>query len=101
MWLLHERLVLARYCCPRIVVALAAKGTPACGFGQNAARQGENAGLAADDPDPWGSGPPMLRRLLLISSVIAMGLALDGCTKCGPIWDDWTQSPKSCKSDRP
>ena len=47
-----------------------------------------------------GSGPPMLRRLLLISSVIAMGLALDGCTKCGPIWDDWTQSPKSCKSDR-
>ena len=41
-----------------------------------------------------------MRRLLLISSVIAMALALDGCTKCGPIWDDWTQSPKSCKSDR-
>jgi len=44
--------------------------------------------------------PFMLRRLLLISSLIAMGLALDGCTKCGPIWDDWTQSPKSCRSDR-
>jgi hypothetical protein len=29
-----------------------------------------------------------------------MGLALVGCTKCGPIWDDWVQSPKSCKSDR-
>jgi hypothetical protein len=42
----------------------------------------------------------MLRRLLLISSLIAVGLALDGCTRCGPIWDDWTQSPKSCRSDR-
>ena len=41
-----------------------------------------------------------MRRLLLISSLIAMALALEGCTKCGPIWDDWTQSPKSCKSDR-
>jgi len=20
---------------------------------------------------------------------VAMGLALNGCTKCGPIWDDW------------
>jgi hypothetical protein len=47
-----------------------------------------------------GELPFMLRRLLLISSLIAMGLALDGCTKCGPIWDDWTQSPKSCRSDR-
>jgi hypothetical protein len=28
-----------------------------------------------------------------------MGLALSGCTKCGPIWDDWQHSPKSCKSD--
>ena len=27
-------------------------------------------------------------------------LALDGCTECGPIWDDWMQSPISCKSDR-
>jgi hypothetical protein len=41
----------------------------------------------------------MLRRLALIFSVIAIGLALGGCSKCGPIWDDW-QSPKSCKSDR-
>ena len=41
----------------------------------------------------------MLRRLLLISSVIAMALVLDGGTKCGPIWDDWTQSPQSCRSD--
>ena len=42
----------------------------------------------------------MFRRLALIFSVVAMGLALNGCTKCGPIWDDWVQSPKSCKSDR-
>ena len=41
-----------------------------------------------------------MRRLLLILSLFVMTLALDGCTKCGPIWDDWTQSPKSCKSDR-
>jgi hypothetical protein len=41
----------------------------------------------------------MFRRLALIFSVVAMGLALNGCTKCGPIWDDWMQSPKSCKSD--
>jgi len=27
-----------------------------------------------------------------------VGLLLDGCTKCGPIWDDWLQSPKACKS---
>jgi hypothetical protein len=41
----------------------------------------------------------MFRRLVLILGVIAMGLALNGCTKCGPIWDDWLQAPKSCKSD--
>jgi hypothetical protein len=41
----------------------------------------------------------MFRRLALFFSVVAIGLALNGCTKCGPIWDDWMQSPKSCKSD--
>jgi len=41
----------------------------------------------------------MFRRLALVLSILATGLLLDGCTKCGPIWDDWT-SPKSCKSDR-
>ena len=44
-------------------------------------------------------GGVMFRRGLLLLGVIAMGLALDGCTRCGPIWDDWMQSPKSCKSD--
>jgi len=42
----------------------------------------------------------MFRRLALIFSVVAVAFLLDGCTKCGPIWDDWMQSPKSCKSDR-
>jgi hypothetical protein len=41
----------------------------------------------------------MFRRWVLFLSVVATGLALNGCTKCGPIWDDWMQSPKSCKSD--
>jgi hypothetical protein len=42
----------------------------------------------------------MFARLALIFSVVAMGLALNGGAKCGPIRDDWTQSPKSCKSDQ-
>jgi hypothetical protein len=42
----------------------------------------------------------MFGRLVRIFSLVGMGLALDGCTKCGPVWDDWVQSPKSCKSDR-
>jgi hypothetical protein len=41
----------------------------------------------------------MCRRLAIVFSVVAMGLVLNGCTKCGPIWEDWMQSPKSCKSD--
>lgn len=39
----------------------------------------------------------MFRRLALILGVIAIDLALNGCTKCGPIRDDWMQRPKSCK----
>jgi hypothetical protein len=48
-------------------------------------------------PEGWSF---MFRRLILLFGVIAVGLALSGCTKCGPIWEDWMQSPKSCKSDR-
>jgi hypothetical protein len=51
------------------------------------------------DKGSVGVGTLMFRRLALIFSVVAMGMALNGCTKCGPIWDDWLQSPKSCKSD--
>jgi hypothetical protein len=61
----------------------------------------ENARLEAHDRGIEGDwGAFMLRRLILIAGIVAIGLALDGCTKCGPIWDDWVQSPKSCKSDR-
>jgi hypothetical protein len=60
-------------------------------------------GLKMPDLGPYDTvvrvGMLMFRRLALIFSVVAMGLALNGCTKCGPIWDDWMQSPKSCKSD--
>jgi hypothetical protein len=60
-------------------------------------------GLKMPDLKPYdkavGSFRTMLRRWVLICSVVAFGLALSGCTKCGPIWDDWMQSPKSCKSD--
>ena len=46
----------------------------------------------------WGKWAYMIRKLVMLGSVIAIGLALSGCTKCGPIWEDW-MSPKSCKSD--
>jgi hypothetical protein len=42
----------------------------------------------------------MLRRAAVIIGLIALGLALGGCTKCGPIWDDWMAPAKACKSDR-
>jgi len=41
----------------------------------------------------------VFRRCLMVVGLVALGLMLDGCTKCGPIWDDWIQPPKSCKSD--
>jgi hypothetical protein len=58
-------------------------------------------GLKMPDLGPYDKGVgirwTMFRRLVLILSVAALGLAVSGCTKCGPIWDDWMQ--KSCKSD--
>jgi len=42
----------------------------------------------------------MLRRCVLVFCLVAFSLALSGCTRCGPIWNDWLQPPKSCKSDR-
>jgi hypothetical protein len=52
------------------------------------------------DRPRWGSRPFMFRRMLMLSGLIVVGLALNGCTKCGPIWEDWMHSPKSCKSDQ-
>jgi hypothetical protein len=42
----------------------------------------------------------MLRRLAVIIGLVGLVLALGGCTKCGPIWDDWMGPAKSCRSDR-
>ena len=60
-------------------------------------------GLKMPDLRPYdkgvGNSSTIFRRLILLIGVVAFGLALSGCTKCGPIWDDWMQSPKSCKSD--
>ncbi|TYL96825.1 peptidylprolyl isomerase [Bradyrhizobium rifense] len=42
----------------------------------------------------------MLRRCVLVICLAVLGLALNGCTRCGPIWDDWLHEPKSCRSDR-
>jgi hypothetical protein len=42
----------------------------------------------------------MFRRAAVISGVIALAMLLNGCSKCGPFWDDWARSPQSCKSDR-
>ena len=47
----------------------------------------ESAGLAALK---WGRVVEwvMLRRWGVMSALIGLGLLLNGCTKCGPIWDD-------------
>jgi hypothetical protein len=65
---------------------------------------GGSVGLKMPDFDRYdsslGSGWTMLRRYVLVFSLVALGLALSGCTRCGPIWDDWLHAPKSCRSDR-
>ena len=33
----------------------------------------------------------MLLRCAIIIGPSGVGLMLEGCTKCGPIWDDWLQ----------
>jgi len=58
----------------------------------------ESAGLAALK---WGRVVEwvMSRRWGVMSALIGLGLLLNGCTKCGPIWDDWMPPSKSCRSD--
>jgi hypothetical protein len=60
----------------------------------------ENAAIGRLICRPGSSGAVMFRRVAILLGVIAIGMLLNGCTKCGPIWDDWLQSPKACKSDR-
>jgi hypothetical protein len=44
---------------------------------------------------------PAMKGISIIAAVMALGLALGGCSKCGPFWDDWRSTPKSCQSDLP
>ena len=44
----------------------------------------------------------VFKRLTIVASVIAFGLMLGGCSKCGFWWDEWSNRPaKSCKGDFP
>jgi len=43
----------------------------------------------------------MLKRLIILAGILAVGLTLGGCSKCGFWWDDWQSAPKSCKGDWP
>ena len=41
----------------------------------------------------------MFKRLTILACVLAFGLAVGGCSRCGFWWDEWQQ--KSCKGDVP
>jgi hypothetical protein len=43
----------------------------------------------------------VLKRLTILACVVAFGLALGSCTKCGFWWDELRPAPKSCKGDFP
>jgi outer membrane lipopolysaccharide assembly protein LptE/RlpB len=43
----------------------------------------------------------MTRRLLTISVLLLLALAVSGCTNCGWILQDWTDAPKSCRDRVP
>lgn len=43
------------------------------------------------------SGFVMLKRLTLLSGVLALSLMMGGCTKCGWIWNEG--QPASCRDD--
>lgn len=41
----------------------------------------------------------MLKRLTILGCLLAFGLSLGGCSKCGFWWDEGRETPKSCKGD--
>jgi hypothetical protein len=41
----------------------------------------------------------VIKRLTLLASIVALGLMVGGCSKCGFWWDQDT--PRSCKGDFP
>jgi hypothetical protein len=47
----------------------------------------------------WWGVRFMFRRWVIMLGLVALGLALSGCSKCGPFWEDWMSPSKSCRSD--
>lgn len=43
----------------------------------------------------------MRKPLTTLAILVATGLLLGACTKCGWVWDDWRSGPQSCRSDIP
>jgi hypothetical protein len=44
----------------------------------------------------------VLKRLSIVASVVALGVLVGGCSKCGFWLDEWLEQPaKSCKADLP
>ena len=43
----------------------------------------------------------MMKRLTIVASVVALGLMVGGCSKCGFWFDEWQSRPGACKSDVP
>ena len=44
----------------------------------------------------------MAKRLTVFGCLLAFGLGLGGCSKCGFWWDEWGNRPnKTCKGDFP
>jgi hypothetical protein len=39
--------------------------------------------------------------LTVLASLLALGLTLGGCSKCGFWWDEGQSQPQSCKGDFP
>ena len=46
-------------------------------------------------------GQLVLKRFTILAGILALGLSLGGCSKCGWIWDDWKSPAKSCRDDVP
>ena len=57
-------------------------------------------GFAVCYPDP-DHGALMFKRLTILTSLLALGLMLGGCSKCGFWWDEWQSRPGACKGDFP
>jgi hypothetical protein len=43
----------------------------------------------------------VFKRLTIVASVVAFGMMVSGCTKCGFWWDEWQSRPAACKGDFP